>query len=349
MKVLVTGGCGFLGSHICTRALELGWEAVAFDNLTKFEYSRTTYDVEQVRRYNLHLFAQEGIKVIPEDVSCKEEIFRAIGNERPDFIAHCAAQPAMTIALDEPRLDLQTNVLGTFNVLHAAKWFNVPVANCSSIHVYGNEINRHLTERSTKLLHLQYDEIPETHPLLKGTLTPLHVSKRAGELYVESFAQSYDLPAVNFRLTGIYGPRQFGSEDHGWVANFAIKAITNQPIKVFGTDKQVRDILYVRDAAEAFFKWFENGCPKGTYNICSGDENSISIHDVLKFYEEYLECNIPTTLHPARQGDLWWFVGSYDKALQSFDWRPVTLPESGLVELLQWIIQEKHLFNKEPK
>jgi len=350
MKIFVTGGCGFLGSHICTTGLKRGWTPVAFDNLTKFEYSRTGYNTEEVRNYNLRLLEKANVKVVVGDITDKKQVLAAIEEYGPfDLIAHCAAQPAMTIAIDEPRLDIETNVLGTFNVLQIAKKYEIPLVNCSTIHVYGNGLNNYLVEKPSRLAHKIYGAIPEAHPLLNGTLTPLHASKRSAELYTETFAQTYGLKAANFRLTGIYGPRQFGGEDHGWVANFAIRAITGSPIKVFGTDMQVRDILSVHDAANAFYSWYKACCPPGTYNICGGRGNAISIREVLKHYEEYLNRPVVKSLEPARAGDLWWFVGSWHKAWKAFGWTPTIVPKDGLDELMDWVLQEKHLFGGSEK
>ena len=188
-----------------------------------------------------------GVEIVESDICELDALSDAI--KGCDFVAHCAAQPAMTIAIENPRLDFEVNVLGTINVLDACRRFDIPVVNCSTIHVYGNEgINHALVEEETRLV-LPSFPINENNPLLDGLISPLHASKRTAELYVQSYIDTYGLKAANFRLTGIYGPRQFGGEDHGWVANFIIKTILGRPIKIFGTDKQVRDILYVKDAA----------------------------------------------------------------------------------------------------
>lgn len=342
-KILVTGGCGFLGSYVCEYFQLQGWKVVAYDNLTKFEYSRAGFK-DAVRDYNLNYLKGLDIPVIVADVRDLPTLQKAA--KGIDFIAHCAAQPAMTVALESPLLDFYNNVQGTLNVLEAAKEAGAAVINCSTIHMYGNEnINDSLDVEGNRFIRgLSPRGIDETHSLLEGVVTPLHVSKRAAELYVQTYTESYLLPAATFRLTGIYGPRQFGGEDHGWIANFAIRALLGQPIKVFGTDKQVRDILYVSDAAKAFHMWYKAGCPYGTFNIGGGPPTATSIKELLAFLEAHVGKKIKSELLDARKGDLWWFVSNSSKAHHDFGWSATTLPGIGLQRLIDWIETERSLF-----
>src|SRR5687768_15394695 len=143
MKILVTGGCGFLGSHICELFRAKGWNVVAYDNLTKYELNRTGYDVDASRRYNVDFLASIGVEIAVDDIRDLAALRRsAIG---ADFIAHTAAQPAMTISWEDPQLDFETNVAGTFNVLEVARQQGIPVASCSTIHTYGTGINDEIT------------------------------------------------------------------------------------------------------------------------------------------------------------------------------------------------------------
>jgi CDP-paratose 2-epimerase len=343
-KILVTGGCGFLGSHVCELFHHQGWEVVAYDNLTKFEYSRAFKNVTEVRDYNLRYLENLGIPVIIEDILNYKMLSKVA--QDCDMIAHCAAQPAMTIALEDPMLDFENNVRGTINVLQAAREARAAVVNCSSIHVYGNEhINRHLTFDQESCKHINCPTgYTEEHPLLKGIVTPLHASKLAAEHYVRAYADSYYIPTATFRLTGIYGPRQFGGEDHGWVANFAIRALLGQPLTIFGNDQQVRDILYVRNAAEAFYNWYTSNCPIGTYNLGGGPYCARSIKQVIHEIENLSGCRTSRQMADARKGDLWWFICDSALATKTFHWIPDVFPTEGLFSLISWIQQERHLF-----
>ena len=339
-KILVTGGCGFLGSHVCELFAVKGWDVIAYDNLTKFEYTRAGFG-SAIRDYNLRFLESIGIPTIIDDIRNTKMLKKAARG--CDLIAHCAAQPAMTVAIENPQLDFEINALGTLNVLDAAKHVGAAVVNCSTIHLYGNNLNDDLVEGPTSFYRLK-GPVNELYGILAGTVSPLHASKRAAELYVNAYIDTYALPAANFRLTGIYGPRQFGGEDHGWVANFAIRILLERPIKIFGTDKQVRDILYVKDAARAFCDWYTNGCRPGTYNIGSGQETSTSIHELLDLLEDMTGKRSEVELLPKRHGDLWWFISDYSKAKNAFGWMPVVLPREGVEELMDWIEKERSLF-----
>ncbi len=144
MRVLVTGGCGFLGSHVCERFLEQGWQVVSIDNLTKSELVRTGYQTDAARDHNRALLANQGVETVCADI-CDLEALTDLASGC-DYIVHTAAQPAVTISLEDPVLDLQTNVAGSVNVLESARRHNVPVAACATIHVYGTWINDELTD-----------------------------------------------------------------------------------------------------------------------------------------------------------------------------------------------------------
>ena len=340
LKIFVTGGCGFLGSHICEYYQSRGDEVIAFDNLTKFELSRTSYQVEGSRMYNASFLKERGVQIIEGDIRDKESLMSAA--QGCDSIAHTAAQPAMTIAIDHPDLDLTSNVNGTVNVLEAARRYDVPVVSCSSIHVYGNGINQEIQEQEDRFVRTP-PAIDESYPIMTGQLSPLHASKRAGELYVQAYTDTYGLKAATYRLSGMYGPRQFGGEDHGWVANFAIRTILGLPIKIFGTDKQVRDILYATDAVRAIDAFFQNPRP-GIYNVGGGEKTAVSIHECLELISEISGKRSDIHLEPARHGDLWYFISDISKIRHKLGWEPVILPRAGIKNLIRWIESEKHLF-----
>ena len=248
MNVLVTGGCGFLGSHVCEYYASRGHQVVAFDNMTKHELMRTGFAVEEQRDHNLRFLKKLGVAIALADVRSREQLLDY--STGTDFIVHTAAQPAMTISCEDPTLDFDTNV-GTLNVLDTARKHKIPIVSCATIHVYGNRINQELTEDDQRYRR-KPAAINEDYPTLHGTLTPLHASKAAADTYVKVYADTYGVDAASFRLTGIYGTRQFGGEDHGWVANFAIRGLLGWPITIYGNGKQVRDIIYATDICEAF-------------------------------------------------------------------------------------------------
>lgn len=340
MRALVTGGCGFLGSHICELYVGRGDEVICFDNMTKHELERAGYATEAARQYNWDFLSRIGVKMIREDVRNAEALLdHASGCH---FIAHTAAQPAMTISWEDPALDFSTNVTGTFNVLEAARRHKIPVASCATIHVYGNRINETLKELGTRYVRDPV-AIDERHPTMEGYLSPLHASKMAGDLYVQTYIKTYGLAAASFRLTGIYGTRQFGGEDHGWVANFAIRAVMDRALTIFGTGKQVRDILFVEDAAAAFQAFYETREP-GVYNIGGGWPHAISLIECIDLIRRICAKDIDVTFEPERYGDLRYFVCEIAKASKYLHWKPSVPPEEGIERLIAWIDRERDLF-----
>jgi CDP-paratose 2-epimerase len=340
MKVLVTGGCGFLGSHVCEFYRKKGWEVVAYDNMTKHEMERTGFAAEAARNYNWDYLKAIGVTLVKGDIRNFEELLdQAQGCQ---YIVHTAAQPAMTISWEDPRLDMTTNVMGTFNVLEAARVLKIPVACCATVHVYGNRINEELKEGEKRYLRTP-EGIGEDYPTLGGTITPLHASKASGDIYVRVYIDTYGLKAASFRLTGIYGTRQFGGEDHGWVANFAIRSILGWPITLFGSGKQVRDIIYATDVCEAFDAFFRHQKP-GIYNIGGGRATAISLLECIDILTEINGQAPEVRMAPDRLGDLRYFVCEIAKARRELDWGPRVLPREGIEKLVHWIKENRSVF-----
>jgi CDP-paratose 2-epimerase len=346
MRVLITGVAGFLGGHVADYFKKQGWEVVGMDNLTNYELKRAGFNPNVSRIHNMSFLLDTlGIEFHNLDCRyCSKEDFKEI-----DFIIHCAAQPAMTIALEDPKYDAEDNILSCVNMLNIAKELKIPMVNCSSIHVYGNALDNNLVEEDTRFKNVK-EEFDEETPILQGELTPLHVSKFTTELYTTSFAEMYGMKTASFRITGMYGERQFGGMDHGWVANFAIRTIMDRDITIFGTDKQVRDILYAEDVARAFFMWYTNGCPVGIFNLGGGMKNSISLKECIEKLNDLTLINTgiykcsPIHIEPKRKGDLWYFVCDYKKAKREFDWEPNISVDEGLKKITKWIEENKELF-----
>jgi CDP-paratose 2-epimerase len=343
MKVLVTGGCGFLGTHICELYKKKGWQVIAYDNLTKFEFKKNPYMKPEAREHNRKFLEVLGVNVVVKDIRNKEDLIEEAKGS--NFICHTAAQPTMTLSWEEPERDLTTNVIGTFNVLEAARKLDVPIVSCSTGHVYGpDKINSELKEEETRYVREPVG-VDESEPLLQGVVTPLHASKVSAENYVRCYIDTYGLKAANFRLTGIYGPHQFGGEDHGWVANFAIRNVLGLPLTIFGNGKQTRDILYANDVAKAFDAFYEK--PKaGTYNVGGGKETMISLLECIRLIDEISGKESEVKFDKDRFGDLKYYVVNYEKFNEATGWNPEVMPKEGIVKLIGWIKANENLFIK---
>lgn len=343
MKLFVAGGCGFLGSHVCELFKGKGWDVVAYDNMTKFEVGRIAFgDRERIRDYNKNFLEQLGVKVTSGDIRDFRRLERYAHDS--DYIINCAAQPTMTLSSEAPMLDFETNVVGTLNILEVARKYGIPSAFCSSIHVYGTGINDELEEGPDRYYRVPA-AIDEEHPVLTGQLTPLHASKRASEIYMQTYIETYGLEMACFRLTGIYGPRQFGSEDHGWVSLLAIKAMLGLTVPIIGTGKQVRDILYVKDATRAFADWYEHGRPSGVYNVGGGTGTLVSVLECLDALCALNCTRRDVVFGGERRGDLLYFVCDTAKAAGAFGWHPTTSVEDGLKELVTWLQSIRNIFH----
>ncbi len=333
MRVLVTGGCGFLGSHVCEFYGKKGAEVISYDNMTKHELERTGLAARKVRNYNFKFLKKLGVKLVTADIRNYEELLDNVSG--CNYIIHTAAQPAMTISWEDPRLDITTNIMGTFNVLEAARKLKIPVASCTTIHIYGNKINEELREGKTRYTR-KPKVIDEYYPILGGTLSPLHGSKAALDIYTKVYIDTYRLQAASFRLTGIYGTRQFGGEDHGWVANFAIRSVMNRPIIIFGTGKQVRDIIYATDVCEAFDAFYKIR-KSGFYNIGGGLKTAISLLECIDLIGKINGKNPTVKFSPNRYADLLYFICDISKAKKELNWAPKILPDKGLSTMISWI------------
>ena len=341
--ILVTGGCGFLGYHVCTLFKEKGWNVIALDNLTKYEFKKNPYMKPEARDFNRKVLKKKSVRIIVGDIRNGGALIRLCERAHVDFIAHTVAQPTMTLSLENPQLDFSTNVRGTLNCLEAARQCNIPIVSCNSIHCYGpDKINSELIEMSTRYTR-KPPTITEDEPLLQGVVTPLHASKSSAELYVRCYVDSYKVKAASFRLTGIYGPHQFGGEDHGWVANFAIRNWLGMPLTIFHTGKQLRDILYATDVAEAFLKFYERQIP-GIYNIGGGEKTMISLLECIELIDRISGKKSHVLFDKKRFGDLWYFVSDISKAKTILGWEPRVLPDEGVQHLIEWIKKNEGLF-----
>lgn len=340
MKVLVTGGCGFAGSHVCEYYKKQGADVIAYDSLTKFELRRTGYSTEAARYHNVDFLKKIKVKIAEEDIRDKETLEKYA--KKADFIIHTAAQPAMTISWEEPELDFTTNVTGTFNLLEIVRKYKIPMVSCATIHIYGNTINDKVKEGKTRYIHKPV-EIDEDHITVEGVLTPLHASKHTADLYVRTYIDTYKLPIASYRLTGLYGSRQFGGEDHGWVANFAIRSVMGYPLTIYGTGKQTRDILHVDDLTKAFDAFYKKQKP-GVYNIGGGKDTMISLIECIHLIEDILGKKVEVKYEPGRHGDLIYFACNTGKAQKNLKWKAKVSPKKGVTELLNWVQDNKDLF-----
>jgi CDP-paratose 2-epimerase len=330
---LITGGAGFVGANLAHRLLSDGRRVLVFDNLSRPGVER---NLEWLRQNH-----PTRLDVMVADVRDAAAVERAVA--RADHVFHFAAQVAVTTSLVDPREDFSVNALGTLNVLEAARAQPVPpsVLMTSTNKVYGG-----LEDVELKLEGQRYEPVTEdiaSHGISEARPLDFHspygCSKGTADQYVHDYARSYGLKTVVFRMSCIYGQRQFGTEDQGWVAHFLLRALDREPITLFGDGKQVRDILFVDDLVDAFVlaQRHIGKLAGGAFNIGGGPRNVISLLDLLDQIEALDGKRPETTYEDWRTGDQRYYVSDTRRFEAATGWRPAVDARHGIERLHQWL------------
>jgi CDP-paratose 2-epimerase len=338
LKILITGGAGFIGSNLSHRLIAAGHQVVVYDNLSRRGADK---NVDWLR-------AEHGLgwTLIQADVRDPDSLRRAAADV--DVVYHLASQVAVTTSVLDPRQDFEVNALGTFNVLEATRLSDRRpiVVYASTNKVYGGMEDVALVEKETHYTYRDYPYgIPETYPL--DFHSPYGCSKGTGDQYVRDYARIYGLPTVVFRQSCIYGPRQFGVEDQGWVAWFLIAVVTGQPITIYGDGKQVRDVLWVDDLLDLFQAAVAHidVAAGQVYNVGGGPRNTLAVwHELGPMLEKLLGQKIPVARDDWRPGDQRIFVADIRRAQQDLGWRPRVNKEEGVRRLYEWVTENRELF-----
>jgi CDP-paratose 2-epimerase len=323
------------------RLLKRGEQVVIYDNLSR---AGARSNLEYLRE----LHGGSTVNLIEGDVRDAGLLRQAAADA--DVIVHLAAQVAVTTSVVEPREDFEINALGTFNLLEAARASGRKpiVLYASTNKVYGGMEDVAVLEGETSYCYRDYPNgIPESMPL--DFHSPYGCSKGSGDQYTRDYQRIYDLPTVVFRQSCIYGPRQFGVEDQGWVAWFIIAAQTSKPITIYGDGKQVRDVLYVDDLLDAYDAAIENidRTAGKVYNIGGGAGNTMSIWSEFGPILERLNgAPIPVSWSDWRPGDQRIYVSDITLAGQTFDWQPKIGVEEGIERLFRWVRDNCSLFTR---
>ena len=338
-KYLITGGAGFIGSNYVYRLLKRGEDVKIFDNLSR-KGSRKNLD------WLNREFGKSAFQLIQSDIRDADAIINAARDI--NVIVHLAGQVAVTTSVENPREDFEINASGSFNMLEAGRKSgkNPQIIYASTNKVYGGMEDVVVQEGETRYYYLDFPEgISENQPL--DFHSPYGCSKGSGDQYVRDYARIYNLPTTVLRQSCIYGPRQFGIEDQGWVAWFVIASIFNKPITIYGDGKQVRDLLYIDDLLDAYDAVIAD--PKGTrgqvFNIGGGSENVMSVwHDFGPILSDLLGKKISINKGDWRPGDQRIYVSDIRKAKEKLGWYPKVSVKEGITRLYNWVVENKEIF-----
>ena len=331
---LITGGAGFIGANLAAHYLDRGRRVTILDNLSR-RGSETNLRWLQSRYGNLLHVVRSDIRDLPRDLN---EVL-----EHVDVVFHLAAQVAVTTSVVDPVGDFEVNAAGTLNILEAVRRArSQPIVVYSSTNkVYGGLDDLPVAQLSGRYEFTDLpDGVAETRPL--DFHSPYGCSKGAADQYVIDYSRIYGLKTVVFRQSCIYGPHQFGVEDQGWVAWFAIRALQRLPVTVYGDGRQVRDVLYIDDLIHAYDAAIAAIATTSgkAYNIGGGPANTLSLLELIDLLERQLGCRLDFTFDEWRPGDQRVFVSDVRRARDDFGWVPATDPSAGVRKLAEWLCQE---------
>lgn len=338
MKIFITGGAGFIGCNSADYFLQKGHQVVVFDNLSR---KGGPANLEWLRGRH-----GERVQFVSGDIRQYNELLAAIGGT--DAVLHLASQVAVTTSVQNPREDFEINALGTFNVLEAVRQAcpQAAVLYASTNKVYGGMEGAKVVLANGRYTYANYPQgIPETYPL--DFHSPYGCSKGAGDQYMLDYARIYGLKTVVFRQSCIYGQRQFGIEDQGWVAHFVIATIMNRPITIYGDGKQVRDLLHVQDLVRAYELGIENieKVRGQMFNVGGGPQNTLSIWTEFgPLLAELAGHEVPVTRADWRPGDQRVFIADIGKIGAQLGWQPTISPKQGIQDLFRWVANNSKLF-----
>src|SRR5262245_13851663 len=337
-KVVVFGGAGFIGANLVNSLLDEGSEVLVFDSLARRGSEKNLAWLQERHGHRRFEFMRSDVRDFAPVQSAVRDA---------DLIYHLAAQVAVTTSVEDPRTDFEVNALGTLNVLEAARQGGrrPPIIFTSTNKVYGGLEDVGTVERATRYEFRNLSMgVSESRPL--DFHSPYGCSKGAADQYVRDYHRIYGLPTVVFRMSCIYGPRQFGNEDQGWVAHFIIATQTGRPLTIYGDGKQVRDLLFVDDLVRAFRTAIAkiDKTAGEVFNIGGGSANTLSVwHEFAKHLAALQGDEIPVRFDGWRPGDQPCYVSDIRKAERVMGWRPAVDKETGIRRLWDWVAANPHL------
>ena len=329
-KILITGGAGFIGSNMAEFFYKQGWEVYAFDNFSRRGVEDNAYVIEEL-----------GVHVIRGDVRNKEDFMRL---PKVDAVINLAANPGIPWSIENPVYDLNTNLVGAVNVLEFARACGACVIQASTNKVYSDAVNDiPLVKNETRY---EYEEgnkfgIAETFPVdgLGRPHSPYGCSKLSADIYTQEYNTTFNVPTVCCRMSAIYGPRQMGVSEQGWVVWFMYAKKHGLPLEIFGDGLQVRDLLYVEDLCRLYFELISNiDKYRGqVFNVGGGYKNTISLLEMIAWLDKRGYKKLELTFKDWRVADHKVYISDIQKVMDITGWKPQFSVEDGLNKTWEWI------------
>lgn len=332
--VLITGGAGFIGSNLANRLLSQGLRVRILDNLSRENVDRNVGWLRSVHGRRVEIRAA--------DVRHPGEVESAL--DGVDQVFHFASQVAVTTSMADSRTDFEVNVLGTLNILEALRRQRNPpcLIFTSTNKVYGVLENIRLHRMGSRYVPVSPAHelgVNEAQPL--NFHTPYGCSKGSADQYVLDYARHYGILAVVFRMSCIYGPHQFGTEDQGWVAHFVRSALDNRPITIYGDGAQLRDLLYIDDLLDAFLRAEARirDLSGKAFNIGGGSNHAVSLLELLNLIQSVTGAKPSVVFEDWRPGDQRYYISDFRAFRTATGWKPTVAARQGVERLYEWIIQ----------
>ncbi|MEZ9877373.1 CDP-paratose 2-epimerase [Vibrio breoganii] len=335
MKLLITGGCGFLGSNLASHGIKLGYEVTVFDNLSRLG---TTDNLTWLKTFGDFDF-------VHGDIRNKNDVTRLIDRIKPDAIFHLAGQVAMTTSLENPYMDFEVNIGGSINVLEAVRIYspNTAIFYSSTNKVYGD-----LEQFSYRETDSRYECIEKPNGFDENVGLDFHspygCSKGSADQYMLDYARLFGLNTTVFRHSSMYGGRQFATYDQGWIGWFCKQAINTKEDRalqftISGNGKQVRDVLHANDMISLYFSSLDNSKRlKGkAFNVGGGIENSLSLLELFSLLEDSEGVSLNYEKLPVRDSDQRVFVADYKSLNSITGWKPEVDKQKGIHNMLEWL------------
>lgn len=336
MKILVNGGCGFLGSNLASHGVREGHDITVYDNLSRVG---ATQNLEWLKSLG-------DFKFIYGDTRDKNEVEQVIREGQYDAVFHLAGQVAMTTSIANPCKDFEINTLGTFNVLDSIRKYSSHTAMffSSTNKVYGDLEQYKYEELSTRYKCIDFPNgFDEAIPL--DFQSPYGCSKGAADQYMLDYARSFGLKTVVFRHSSMYGSRQFATYDQGWIGWFVKKALDQysnsncEPFSISGNGKQVRDILHAEDMINLYYSALKNvdKISGQAFNIGGGMDQSLSLLELFDMLNDMLSIKLNYYMLPPRQSDQKVFVANIGKINRAIGWTPQVSAKDGISAMINWV------------
>ena len=338
-KILITGGCGFLGSNLCYHGLKNGYEISVIDNLSR-----------QGSKVNLNWLIDAGLNSYHlVDICDRSKVEEIIKELKPDFVFHLAAQVAMISSLKDPFEDFQINAMGSVVLLEAIRKFSpkTGIIYSSTNKVYGDLKEYRLIESKKR-----YELLDSPNGFDEKTKidfqSPYGCSKGSADQYMLDYHRMYDLNSTVFRHSTLYGGRQYSTFEQGWISWFCYQAIkqkynnSTEPFTISGNGKQVRDILHINDAIKLYYLAIKNmdKLSGNVYNVGGGKDNSISIIELINLLEKEFDHSLQYSFLPWRSSDQKVYISEIKKIKDQINWKVNVKNIDGIKMMIDWLIKQ---------